>query len=507
MSAAAILLSPSATPSSYHKVISPTLRIPSDPQFSIPVGLLACQRDPLLRELRTTVVSCRVSQANPAPSGRKGKKDNPSSAPTVPTLEVILHDTIVFPEGGGQPSDTGLIQTVNERVWKVLQARRHGGHAVHYVQVEDAEVDIHQFTVGSQVVIKLGDADWDRRYDHMTMHTSQHLLSAVLEDRLNIQTLSWSLTDAPSPCYVELARSMTSDEIQSIQDTANRYVFEGRNVQVEVQEMEKSNEIERSEDSDHARGFAKAIPADYTGGIMRVVVIDRIDRNPCCGTHWPSLHNLQLILVPQTETLARSNTTSARLYFFAGPRLINHLTNTHKQLTATAATLSCGAPQVPSRVEQVIDERKRAEKRVDDLESELAEHIASNIAAETRQPSSSGSVFVKHIHRVDDSINPLGFLSTIATAFTGIVGAESRFLLILSSTASSQSAMGTSVLLIIGSDEKYVKEVGGLVKERLNVKGGGKGNRWSGKLTGVWKAGREDAAISDILREIDTHLG
>lgn len=113
----------------------------------------------------------------------------------------------------------------------------------------------------------------------MTMHTSQHLLSAVLEDRLNIQTLSWSLTDAPAPCYVELARSMTSDEIQSIQTTANRYVFEGRNVHVEVQEMEKPNEPEKLED--HARGFSKAIPTDYTGGIMRVVVIDQIDRNPC----------------------------------------------------------------------------------------------------------------------------------------------------------------------------------------------------------------------------------
>jgi len=423
----------------------------------------------------------------------------------------------VFPEGGGQPSDTGLIQIADERVWKVLEAKRHGGHAVHYVQADDTEVDILQFAVGTQVLVKLGDADWDRRYDHvsvyssvldlivvnrsltqMTMHTSQHLLSAVLEDRLNIQTLSWSLTDAPAPCYVELARSMTSDEIQIIQTIANRYVFEGRSVHVEVQEMEKPNESESLED--HARGFAKAIPADYTGGVMRVVVIDRIDRNPCCGTHWPSLHNLQLFLVPQTETLARSNTTSARLYFYVGPRLIECLTNTHKQLTATAATLSCGAPQVPVRVEQVIDERKKAEKRVGDLESELAKYIANGIAEEMGQ--TSGSVYVKHVHRVDDSGNPLGFLSAITTAFLVAARAESQYLLILSSTPSSQSATGTNVLLMSGSAEKHVKEAGVLLKERLNTKGGGKGTRWSGKLIGVWKAGREDAVISDILQVI-----
>lgn len=71
---------------------------------------------------------------------------------------------------------------------------------------------------------------------------------------------------------------MTSDEIQSIQTTANRYVFEGRTIHIEVQEMENPSEPEKLED--YSRGFAKAIPADYTGGIMRVVVIDRIDRNP-----------------------------------------------------------------------------------------------------------------------------------------------------------------------------------------------------------------------------------
>ena len=125
-----------------------------------------------MRELLTTIVSCRVSQAHPTPGGRKGKKDTTSSASGTPTLEVILHDTIIFPEGGGQPSDTGLMQINDESVWRVLQAKRHGGHAVHYVQVEDAEVDIHRFTAGTRVLVKLGGADWDRRYDHVSVYSS-----------------------------------------------------------------------------------------------------------------------------------------------------------------------------------------------------------------------------------------------------------------------------------------------------------------------------------------------
>ena len=32
------------TPPDYHRIVSPTLSIPSDPHISVPVGLLACQR-------------------------------------------------------------------------------------------------------------------------------------------------------------------------------------------------------------------------------------------------------------------------------------------------------------------------------------------------------------------------------------------------------------------------------------------------------------------------------
>lgn len=111
------------------------------------------------------------------------------------------------------------------------------------------------------------------------MHTSQHLLSALLETRLNLPTLSWSLTSSPSPCYVEIPRGMSTEEIASIQNEANRLVFEGRKVHVEVEELNREQEkgVEKLESG---RSVGKALPEDYTGGVKRVVVIDGVDRNP-----------------------------------------------------------------------------------------------------------------------------------------------------------------------------------------------------------------------------------
>jgi len=106
----------------------------------------------------------------------------------------------------------------------------------------------------------------------MCMHTSQHLLSAVLEQRYQLDTLSWSLTAYPTPSYVEIPRAMSAEEIAAVQEECNRYVFEGRRVHVEVQELDAEGKNYHTP--------SKGIPDDYTGGVKRTVVIDGIDRNP-----------------------------------------------------------------------------------------------------------------------------------------------------------------------------------------------------------------------------------
>ncbi|KAJ8475139.1 hypothetical protein ONZ45_g15709 [Pleurotus djamor] len=501
MSGATAVLYPSRTPETYHRIVSPTLTIPKDTQHPIPVGLLACQRDPLLRELSTKVINCKISQPAAPPPGKKTKKA--VIAPTLPQgpiLELVLHDTVIFPEGGGQPTDTGIIVDLEGKSWPVLQCKRHGGHAVHYVQIDSSlSVDdaLLRFTPGTTVTSALTQVDFDRRYDHMSMHTSQHLLSALLETELNLPTLSWSLTAYPAPCYVELPRGMNTEEILSIQEKANRLVFEGRKVHIEVAELEKSQETSVPVLGD-GRSVGKALPEDYTGGVKRVVVIDGVDRNPCCGTHMPSLHNLQLFILPHTEALARSATTTARLYFLCGPRLIAHLTSTHSLLMSTASTMSCGAPLVPERVSQVVDERKRAEKRVDALEAELANFIASKLASEVV----TGELFKKRVRRVDDSVNPLGFLNAISMAFTVAVPPGSPYLCVLSSSPSSPTPTSSTVVLITGSNDDLVKKVAESIKGKVGVKGGGKGSRWSGKFIGVWKEDTQGAAVDELLETV-----
>ena len=124
--------------------------------------------DPLLRELVTTVISCTVHQKkveskanNRKKKGAAAVEDNDSN----PLFEVILHDTVLFPEGGGQPSDIGLIRTEDGRSWEVVEVKRVGGHAVHFVRSNAGVVE--GFEVGASVTTLLGEDGFRRRLDHV----------------------------------------------------------------------------------------------------------------------------------------------------------------------------------------------------------------------------------------------------------------------------------------------------------------------------------------------------
>jgi misacylated tRNA(Ala) deacylase len=186
----------------------------------------------------------------------------------------------------------------------------------------------------------------------------------------------------------------------------------------------------------------------------------------------------------------------------SGPRLLAQLSSTHGLLTNAASTLSCGTPSVPERITQVIEERRRAEKRITDLELELAKNIANGMMLGMNAMSdNTRPIYTKHVHRVDDTTNGQGFLNAISLAFIA-EQSSSPYLFVLSSSPSSQTPTSANVIVVFGSDEKKVKDAGEALKSRLSVKGGGKGARWSGKFTGVWKQGREDSIVEDVLRNI-----
>ena len=120
--------------------------------------------DPLLCQLETYIVNALPLQADvPQKPSRKGVKI-PRSEDIV--LQVVLHDTIIFPEGGGQPSDVGYIYVGPDMTLEVFEAKRVRGHAVHHIRFSTTdELQKAQllFSTGTKFIVTLGDGGYRRR--------------------------------------------------------------------------------------------------------------------------------------------------------------------------------------------------------------------------------------------------------------------------------------------------------------------------------------------------------
>ncbi|HEW94256.1 MAG TPA: alanyl-tRNA editing protein, partial [Thermoprotei archaeon] len=87
---------------------------------------------------------------------------------------VVFDKTIFYPGGGGQIHDTGYIvkRGVEYRVPRVFKEDE-----IYHV-VEGVELE-----PGDKVLLKL---DWERRYRIMKMHTSLHIIGAVMYKDYNV---------------------------------------------------------------------------------------------------------------------------------------------------------------------------------------------------------------------------------------------------------------------------------------------------------------------------------
>lgn len=90
---------------------------------------------------------------------------------------ILLDRTLFYPNGGGQPGDTGSL-TWDGGTTVIIDARKaealvERGDQVLHIPAPDATLP----PVGARVTQKI---DWDRRHRHMRMHTTLHLLCAVV---------------------------------------------------------------------------------------------------------------------------------------------------------------------------------------------------------------------------------------------------------------------------------------------------------------------------------------
>ncbi len=233
---------------------------------------------------------------------------------------VVLDASLFYPEGGGQPCDLGSIDNLPLR-----SVTEKDGEILHWFEEKPG------FIPGDQVFMNV---DGKRRIDHSQQHSGQHLLSAILERKYGIHTLSFHLGLSYSTIDVT-APAMDQDMIEALEDEAEAFIARNHPYVFHVCPPEDPQSFP----------FRKRLPEGEEE--IRIIEIKDYDWVACCGTHVSSAADLRILSVLQAEKY-KGNT---RLYFVAGARASLLLRRRKEALEAIAASLGTSSEEAATKVD------------------------------------------------------------------------------------------------------------------------------------------------------------
>jgi alanyl-tRNA synthetase len=277
--------------------------------------------------------------------------------------QIALDRTAFYPEGGGQPSDVGLLRA-ESRSGAILEV------VVEAVEEDEISGQIWHWTNRpiAQGTAVTAEVDWSRRHDHMQQHSGQHLLSAVLEKNLAAKTISFHLGADLSTIDLDRAE-ISSDQLAIIEREANAQI--AANLPV------TSRYVDRAEaESLLAAGLLRKLPPRE--GTIRLIEMAGLDLNACGGTHVRSTGEIGALLLRRTEKIRGG----LRLEFLCGKRAIAAARADDQLLSQLSALLSAGRSEMPAAIERQQVERKTLAKEKEALREELAALLAANLSLE-----------------------------------------------------------------------------------------------------------------------------
>ena len=203
--------------------------------------------------------------------------------------KVLLDQTAFNPRGGGLVSDTGTLGG-----GRVVEVVKEGDDIFHAMQ-EPAG-----FRVGDTVH---GVLDWDRRYRIMRMHTSAHILSAVVHRETGALITGNQISPDESRVDFNLA-DFDRGKIQSFVDGVNQAV---------ARELDVRTFFMKREEALATPGYVKlanAMPPNLSE--LRIVQIGDVDTQADGGVHVANTREIGRVAAVSTENKGKDN---RRLYF------------------------------------------------------------------------------------------------------------------------------------------------------------------------------------------------
>ncbi len=251
---------------------------------------------------------------------------------------IVLDQTVIFPEGGGQLSDQGEI-TYDASKIKIEHAS------------EKADVIYHESTsaipIGEKVTVKL---DWQVRLDHMQQHCGEHMLSYAF----------WKICEANNVGFhmskglvtIDLDKEVTAEEVAKAEDFTNKQIWEDLPIVVAYMPHTEVAKLTMRKKNEKLTGT------------LRIVTVEDGDICTCCGTHPTSTGMVGIVKVTKVE----KHKGGSRVEFLCGRWALEDIRNKLNYIVGASNMLS-------TKEENVCNGISKLKSDIDALKDKLRNNI------------------------------------------------------------------------------------------------------------------------------------
>lgn len=301
-------------------------------------------KDVYMQEFTAEVLDCR--------EGKKG-------------YLAVLDATAFYPEGGGQPYDTGTLGDAN-----VLEVHEKEGEILHYID--------KPLVIGSRVA---GKIDWERRFDLMQQHSGEHIVSGLIHDAYGYDNVGFHM--GSDVITIDFNGEITEEGLREIETKANICIWKNEETKIFYPNEEE----------------LKVLPyrsKKELFGEIRIVEFPGADICACCGLHVERTGAIGAVKILSVVKFR----DGVRMEMISGGRVLRYLNMIQEQNQKVSVMLSAKPNQTAEAVERLLEENFRLKGRVMQMEEKL-------FAREAEKRSGKGNVVLFEKGLEADSVRKL----------------------------------------------------------------------------------------------------
>ncbi len=398
-------------------------------------------------------------------------------------VQIIVNQTPFYAESGGQVGDTGVITTASGAVITITDTQKEADNVfVHIGRVESGTVK-----TGDLAVLAV---DGERRSAIRAHHSATHLLHEALRRRLGEHVTQKGSLVTPDKLRFDFAQPtpISAEDLAAIESEVNLRIRRNKDVTTRLMAPQEAMD-----------NGAMALFGEKYGDEVRVLFMgDKEDRAAngkeyfsvelCGGTHVQRTGDIAVFKIVSESAVSSG---VRRIEALTGAAALAWFANQEKVLQSASETLKIAAHDLPARIAQIIEDRKKLEREVADLRKQLA--LGGGGSASTEAPKQINGI--NFISRLLTDV-PAKDLKPMADAFKAQV--KSGVIALLSSSEGKVS-------MVVAVTDDLTKQISAvdLVKvaaEQVGGKGGG------GRADMAQAGGSDPAAMPQAIAAIEAAL-